>query len=259
MKMQQRHVLIGVGLVLMLALDMPLAAQTPASAAAHPAKTAPPAYVPVTKTLKIRHGDVGKIAKVLSLIGGTATADPDLGVIVWTGSPQLAPAVEAAARSLDVAPEPATNIQLTIHFLAQADDTVGKPLPEDLQSVGQQLHKVLGVQGLRLLETAIIRVRDGGSARVDGTLPSRFGKDVTGRYTISIRKVRVADDAGKAMVHLGRFRVWINGFLSPQNHDSFATETDLDIADGQHVVVSRASVNGFTSGVFVVVSAHVVS
>jgi len=236
----------------------PLGAQSVRAAKPQPSQAARADRRTVTKVLRIRRGDVRKISRVLQLIGGTVSGDPDLGVIVWTGPERLTSAIEAAAESLDRAPVPAANIELTIAFLAKAGDTAGAPLPADLKGVAQQLHNVFGVEGLRLLETAVVRVRDGGEARVEGTLPTRFGADKTSTYTLSIRKVRLAHEDGKTLACLEHFSLRVVGLRSANSSRIFDAQTDLDVREGQKVVVSRTSMNGFRTGIFVVVSARVV-
>lgn len=245
-------------LLALLLTAAPLLAQTPSPTPAPRATVATPGFAPATRILKIHNGDPQQIAKVLALIGGKASADPGLHVIVWTGPPQLAEAVEAAAQSLDAKPTPAPNVELTVRFVAQADASIGKPLPEDLEAVARQLERAFGAHDLRLLGTASVRVADGARFHMEGTLPSRFGDDHVAHYNLSGHEVRLTRGDAPT-VHVQRLRVWVDGFRSPNKRDTFTLETDLDVREGQRVVVSRASMNGFASGIFAIVTAHTVS
>ena len=90
----------------------------------------------VTQIFRIEFANVEDIASVISLFGGIVRPQPDLRVIAWTGPESQLPAVEAAIRSLDVAPVPAPNVEITVYFVMAAKGGSGKTsVPATLDSV----------------------------------------------------------------------------------------------------------------------------
>ena len=145
----------------------------------------------VTRIFRIEYADIRDLASVINIFGGRVQAEPDLGVIGWTGPASLLPAVEAAIASLDVAPVPEPNVELTIYFLVATRDGAGESLvPAALDGVAVQLQEVFGYGSVQLIESTAMRVRPGSRGDLNGFLPQRPGESIEARYEFSFRQLQ---------------------------------------------------------------------
>jgi hypothetical protein len=130
--------------------------------------------------------------------------------------------------------------------------------------VGQQLRNVFGVKSVRLLETVTIRSRENRPAETNGILPSLARlEDATTFYAIRCRGVRVIPgESGPGRIRLDDLRfsakvplVLANNSVS---YNDIGITTDVDVREGQKVVVGKSTIDKAAQSIFVVVTAKVV-
>jgi hypothetical protein len=240
---------------------------------------------PVTRVFHIEHGNVDQIAEILVMFGGVPRANKELGVIAWQGPKSRLAAVEAAVESLDVPPKAKKNIQLTLYILAALPGTGSAEqdkVPETLQGVTTQIRKLFDFASIRLLESAIIRTRDGEGGGVDGGLSmNRLSPglllaeeplalalaDQQGSYHFFFRNLEtVADEEGDT-IRINRLRLEISlptATVSDDGSERVTTRvtelvTDIDVREGQKVVVGKTSIEGARDTMFLVVTAEILS
>jgi hypothetical protein len=142
----------------------------------------------------------------------------------------------------------AQNVELTVYLLsgsAQGTDDV----PQDLLSTLKQLHSVFAYKSYKLTESFVLRGRSDQSsptrrrASTNGILP---GSGL--RYVFGYDRLWVSGDPPRT-VHLDRLSLDLNGAPvttadGKQRSENVANvESDLDIRDGQKIVVGKSSVN----------------
>ena len=154
-----------------------------------------------TKIFRIEHADVESLAEVLSVFRGRVESNPDLGVIAWTGPADRLAGVEAAIKSLDVAPVPEPNVELTVYFImASKSGSSGASVPAALDGVATQLKDVFGYESVQLIETTAMRVRHGSEGKINGILPQRLADDREARYEFYFENLKVTEDeAGRSI------------------------------------------------------------
>jgi len=222
----------------------------------------------VTKVFQLKNTDVDGVYEAVTMFSGVAKRNRDLKLVMWTGPKELAPAVEDMVKRLDVAPAPSPNVELTFYLLVgskQAGD--GGALPAELEGVAKQVKGIFGLGGLSLLETAAIRTRDGSNGTTEGVIRNSAQATQPTYYTIEFSRAGVtADERGK-VVRLGRLdlrlRVPIvtkggDGKSEDVRYNSLSLRTDIDIREGQKVVVGKATVDGSGGTLFLVATAKVV-
>jgi len=221
----------------------------------------------VTRIFSVEHARVQDLARVVTLFGGRVQPEPELGVIGWTGPESQLPAVEAAIRSLDVAPVPEPNVELTVYFLVatKEGEAVGSLLPAALDGVSVQLQEVFGYHSIRLLETNALQVRNGSSGEINGILAQGPDTDGETRYEFVFRRLQVTEDASGRSIRLDSLRasiatpakVVVDGEPTIRMMDS-GIRTDIDLREGQKAVIGKTTIEGGSEAIFVVVNGEIV-
>jgi len=220
----------------------------------------------VTQIFKVEYADVRDIAPIIQLFGGRVQPEADLGVIAWTGPPSQLPAVEAAIRSLDVAPVPEPNVELTVYYLmATKQGPPSTTVPTSLDGVAVQLQDVFGYTTVSLIEVTAIRVRNGSGGRINGVLPQRLTDDVEARYEFSFDKLHVTEDSSGRSIRLDRLNAGVQsphtvveGGQDTTRYLETGIRTDIDLREGQKAVIGKTSIEGGVETVFVVVTGTII-
>lgn len=220
----------------------------------------------VTQIFKVVYADVNDIAEVISLFRGMARPNQDLGVIAWTGPESLLPAVEAAIRSLDVAPVPEPNVELTVWFLmATRDGTGTTAVPAALDGVAVQLQDVFGYDSVQLIETTALRVRHGSRGELNGILPRRLADDREARYQFGFRRMWVNEDESGRSIRLDGLSTGVQFPHQVMEDGKQITRymqtgihTDIDLRENQKAVIGKTSIEGGAETVFIVVTGKII-
>ena len=132
----------------------------------------------------------------------------------------------------------------------------GDQLPDALASTAKQLHGVFAYKGYNLLESFVLRGRDGQGGSADGTI-----KNST--YSFRYQRASALDGSPK-IVTLQNLSLQIRmptGMRNDKGQPEYKTSgvsTDIDIRDGQKVVVGKSDMNNGESPLILVVTAKVV-
>lgn len=220
----------------------------------------------VTRIFRIENADIRDLANVIMIFGGRIQPEPDLGVIGWTGPASMLPAVEAAIVSLDVAPVPEPNVELTVYFLMAAREGSGaSSVPAALDGVAVQLQDVFGYDSVQLIETTAMRVRAGSRGDLNGFLPKRPGDQHEARYEFSFRQLKVTEDAAGRSIRLDGLqasiqtpRVVVESGKPTTRSVETGIRTDIDLREGQKAVIGKTTIEGGAEAIFVVVNGAIV-
>ena len=214
----------------------------------------------VLKVIQLKYADPYHVADLLSLFGASLKSDRQTKVLTVVGSASAVAAVEEAIKKLDVAPPPTKDVDLTAYFvLATRQPMQAADLPPELGDVITQLKRVLNYQSFQLLDTAFLRSRDGQGASVSGV--ARVGSAPVD-FRLRFERADIIPE-GKART------VTINGldFVAEQpvtggtlaaKTTSTGIHTNIDIAEGQKVVVGKTALDFPDNALILVLMAKVI-
>ena len=195
----------------------------------------------------------------------------ELKLLVVNGSPEAIKAIEDALKTLDVpasAPPAVKNVELTFHMILAKPNKNGA-LPQPLEAVQKNLEALFGFKGFHLLETAYIRTRDGSQSEAFGAAPNPMDADSGWRITYQLRVHAsvIPSDKGNVVkldqLRLGLKMPVVSGIDKNTNKPQFqfvetGINTQIDVREGQRVVVGKANVNASDGAMVLVVTAKVV-
>jgi len=196
--------------------------------------------------------------------------DGSLRIIAMSGPGDLVDAMEAAIKKLDVPhtpPPPRKNIEVTFHMLLASPQGDAAAIAPELTAVAQQLRSVFGLKAIRVLETAVLRGREGTGAQTNGIMASPAKVDAQATYNIRYQHSGIAATDKGIIINLGNlgFNAKIplpvgggNGLQGNTQIYDTSISTDVDVREGQKVVVGKSSVDSGSQSIFLVVSAKVV-
>jgi hypothetical protein len=212
----------------------------------------------VTKVIHVRYGRAEAIKDLVGSGSVSAFANNGLRAIVLKGSTASVAAAEQAVKELDVpvASELARNVELTVYVIGASGQggTESTPAPE-IAPVVRQLKAVFPYGSYQLLDTMMIRTREGRSAASDGILKGFPNMQTASQNTYHVRCVlgERNNEGPERTVRLDKFDF---GTQVPKSEATI--DTNFDLQDGQKVVVGNTNIDGGNSALFVAVGAKFV-
>jgi len=223
----------------------------------------------ITEIYKVRHADVEELSSLIRIFSLPLTPNRELGVIGIRGPESRVRAALEALEELDVPPKPTPSIELTLWILLGSKTPNGDELPEALQPVVRQLQSTLGYQAFELLDTVLVRTRDWGTVATGGTFQASGALSVPANYGLDIASAQVLPGGGEVREHVVQGQrsatVRLNELrfvLYPELEEGQAgrptsLQTDVEVREGQKVVVGKATTSPDNSGMILVVEARV--
>ena len=229
----------------------PLAAQDPQP---YPAK--------IQKLFILKYADPRSVQALLTIFDANTRYDSELHTIAVTAAPPVMQAVEDAISKLDLPAAASKNIDLVMQLVIGSDsENAGAPIPRDLEPVVTQLKNAFPFKNYRLLDVLTLRSRIGQQrANTDssgGTV--QFG--TLTRQVISNFAIRSSSLGPDGTVRLDGVQASSKFPMETSpgqfNYQDLSLNTDVDIREGQKVVIGR---HGITrdQALFLVLSARVV-
>jgi hypothetical protein len=225
---------------------------------------------------QLKYADPKGLVKLLSpyapQIGGSVLFDEQLKALAITTRKDAFPEIEQIIKRFDVPPPPVLNIDLTIYLMSAQGTPSPGAVPPELEPVVKQLKNTFSYKSYQLIDTQVMRVRAGQGADVSGVVNG--APSVGPNKTISQLRFRSAsvstDEKGRA-IRIDGLKV---GFRTPvavassgpgqgQGQTQFqyidtGINTDVDVREGQKVVVGKANMDGSDRASIVVLTAKVV-
>jgi len=215
------------------------------------------------KVIPIHYVNVNRLAQLINNIPGVSVkADETMHVLVISGRPDGVAAIEEVIKKLDV-PEPKSpDFELTGYLVTGSPQVRPDDVPADLNATVKQLHGLFSYKSYRVLETFVLR---GGTQRGDrftngstsGILPG-----TTSDYSFYYQNAIVANTTPRS-VHLMNMRLNIQTPTTYRNkngeleHRSVGISNDIDIPEGQKVVVGKSNFTGGDDALILVLSAKI--
>jgi len=221
----------------LLLLVLPLAAQEEKKAEIRPGT--------VQKLFVLKYADPQSVRNLLQVFHASIDANRDMRVLAVDAAPETMAAIEEAIKRLDVPSAAPTNIDLTVYLVVghEGESPSGSTaVPKDLESVVTQLKNAFAFKSYSLLDVLALRTRTGqqASATSSGGVMQDGAqlRPVTTHFQIDSSSV----GSDGAIIHVNRLRCRID---VPVNNSVYNLpfETDIDIKEGQKVVVGRLGIS----------------
>ncbi|MBI4470560.1 MAG: hypothetical protein HY650_14695 [Acidobacteria bacterium] len=223
----------------------------------------------ILRVVDVKHAEVGLLANAIRQIGFRGSVVPDAAsrTLTLRGNGEEVNAMGAMIEKLDVAPPPVRNLELTAYLLVALDKPqTDPPLPAKLETVVKQLRATFNYQGYQLLETLVVRNREGKEGSVTGVVPSSPETPLKTFYTFSYRSADVARDEKGNVIRIDRLilgaRIPIPVESGAQDdkvqYQNTGVQTNVDMREGQMVVIGKANVDGSNNALIIVLTAKVV-
>jgi hypothetical protein len=230
-------------------LALPLVAQ-------NEKKDSPPVNSMVEKLYILKYADPNSLAQLLRVFNVGIVPNTEMHAIGVHAPGSTIPAIDDAIARLDVPASAPHNIELTAYLVIGTDSeaTSLAALPKDLESVVTQLKNAFPFKNYRLMDVMNLRGRTGEQLRTSsagGVLPN--GSTVT--TALDIRSLSVGPD--NTTVRINSLRSSTR-FPAGNTMQDLGFNTDLDIKEGQKVVVGRQGLN-HDQALFLVLTAKIVN
>jgi hypothetical protein len=186
--------------------------------------------------------------------------------LLLSGSPANVKAAEELIHRMDVPPKPAKTVEMTFYIVEASLTPANGKLPAELDPVIKQMKKEFAYQGFHLIDTAILRGREGSNGVVDGVFGKEDARLTPQRnYQIKYSRLTLRDDAKPVAVSLSNlhFAARLPVRTSKPNdtltwtYTEVGVTTDVDVKEGQKVVVGKVRFDESENALLLVVTARV--
>lgn len=224
--------------------------------------------VPSMRVFQVKYADVVKLADILHVFPGSLRPDPEMKVITVNAPRESMIAIEAAIKQLDVPPQAAVNVELTVYLVrASREGGAAEDIPAALQGVVKQLKSVFALTHFDVMDTVVLRGRDGSASGIDGVLQSRGPDDPKASYRFHYMAAKVTSDERGRAVRLDGLHLDVqmpvltrtpDGTTKTIDYRRSEINTDIEAREGQMVVVGKTTVDGTKDSMILVVNAAIV-
>jgi hypothetical protein len=222
----------------------------------------------VQKVVTIKNGNRNGILHTLQELAPTngmviSTSDNDH--LILSGPKDTVAGFEEIIKQLDVAPVVKKDVETTVYMIVASTQAVeAAPLTAELDPVVKQLKSIFNYKGFRLLESFVLRSRDGEHGDMGGFLPPLAnlppGNKIT--YGFQYSKVSIEGNENARVAHFDRLRLYMKVPVATGTGTTSldpGISTDVDVPEGKKVVVGKTSaMEGPESALILVISAKVV-
>ena len=208
-----------------------------------------------TKAVELKNIKAEELPRLMSAVSGITNYEftRDNRFLILRGTPEGLSLAESIIKQIDVAPK---NLDLTFYIISASPQPNADKLPADLEPVIKQLRSAFVYQGYKVLETTVMRIREGSGGEVSGQLPGQATGGAL--YQIRCQRSRVTEGTPN-VIRIDNLK--IGGKFPMTNAKGEATwidtgiSTDVDMKEGQKIVVGKSTMN--EAAAFLVVSAKV--
>lgn len=222
----------------------------------------------IQKVYEVKYVDVRELANVIAPPNNEYSVRPNehFKTISLYGPPEQLAAAEELIKRFDVSRSAAglskRNVELTCYILVAAPKgSAGEAVPADLDPVVRQLKSAFGYADFRLLDSAFIRAQEGNQLSTSGNTaaPNPEMPSLQGRYNLNVRRgIRILPDDRGTRVRLDSLVFELRLPATPGTTTDINFATDVDIREGQKVVVGKAKGDASNGAYILVLSARVV-
>ncbi len=217
----------------------------------------------IQKLFVLKYADPQVLYDMLRIFGANMLPNAQMHALAVSTNAQTMHSIEEAIARLDTPTYATKNIDLTMQLMvgSDADTAAGGPLPKDLEPVMAQLRNTFPFKNYRLLDVLTIRTRERQRASTDSSGGAmQFGnltKTVTSNFGINGSSVGPDGTTVRLDGLRSTTKIPVETAPGQFNYQDLNLSTDVDIKEGQKVVIGRHGINR-EQALFLVVSAKVV-
>ncbi len=221
-----------------------------------------------TRVFQLKHMDPKQLISLLAPFG-PVIANPEMKALTITALKESFPAIEDVIHRLDVPPPAVRNIEVTIYLMSALGTPSAGAIPAELESVVKQLKGMFSYKSYQLIDTELIRVRGGEGGEMSGVING--GPVVDGARNISqikFKSATVSSDEKGLKIRIDLLKVGVrlpvplasgSGPEKRYQYIDTGISTDVDIREGQKVVVGKANMEGTDRASIIVLTAKLVN
>jgi type II/III secretion system protein len=218
----------------------------------------------VRRVFQLKYAEPNRVRQMLQG-ARTINFDDQMKTLAIEAQKSIMDEFEQIIKRLDVPPPPIPNVEITIYLMSALAQPSTTPLPSELEGVAKQLKNTFSYKGFELIDTQVIRTRAGKGGEASGVIDRGTG-GVKAVNQVKFNEATVSSDEKGRVIHL-RFlkvglRVPVQTNFGPgppaANYLDTGISTDVDVREGQKVVVGKANMDGSDRASIVVLMAKVV-
>lgn len=220
------------------------------------------ALVPQQRVIELKNtSDYGRLEAFVQAFGVGIKPSPNERYVVLRGTKEQLDAAEAAIRKIDI---PKKDVELVFQIVAGTAAAGQDKIPQDLEPVIRQLKKNFVYQNFRLVDSIEVRTREGKLAEASSAVQTPEVNSQMSFYRVSFGPALSSDEKGTVIrldnLHFSaKIPVPVSGPGGTSfNYIDTGINQNVDVREGQKVVVGRANLNGKDGAFFLVVTAKVV-
>lgn len=203
----------------------------------------------VQRLFILKYADPSQLMDLLRVFDANVRQNAEMHALAIEASPEAMHAIEDAIQKLDVPSALPKNIEMTIFLLVATDSATaaGSPIPKDLDDVATQLKSAFPFKNYGLLDVLTFRTRTG---QFVSTTSSGGGLQIGSRpvsvvSSVKIHSISVESDGSTVRIDNmnSDYRVPVSTGGDNYNYQNLGIQTDLDIKEGQKVVVGRLGIS----------------
>jgi hypothetical protein len=187
---------------------------------------------------------------LLQVFDASVRQNAEMHALAIEASPEAMHAIEDAIQKLDVPSALPRNIEMTVFLLVATDSATpaGSPVPKELDDVATQLKNTFPFKSYGLLDVLTFRTRTGQSVSTTSSGGSfQIGtRPVSVISSLRIGSISVGSDGSTVRIDRmsSSYRVPVpSGGGEQYSYQDLGIQTDLDIKEGQKVVVGRLGIS----------------
>jgi hypothetical protein len=218
--------------------------------------------VATPKIIPVRYVNVNHLRELVAIPNVSVKADDQMRVLVVSGRPDAVAAIEEMVKKLDVPPtaDPTgPNFELSGYLVSGTSQGRADEVPPDLNGVVKQLHSLFPYKSYRVMETLVMRAsaspqNRSSNASTSGILPGTNSEYVFGYFTATM------PSGPSRSIRLGGLFLNVRTPTSERNKDGepirreVGIHTDVDLPEGQKVVVGKSNYSGADDALILVLS-----
>lgn len=224
----------------------------------------------VQKVVELKHIEPETVLRLMAMgspskdgYAAQLRANKELGIVTIYGLPNDVEQIAANIAAIDK-PRPGSagnrNLDFRVYMLAAARSTAnGAGLPGEIEPVASELRSSLGYTEIKLLDTAIFRMRQNERSEARGSLPCQVGETASKGRPCNYQVIVRAGGLRGAKPTLTVEGLSFNANFANDGPDRVvAINTSFDVAAGQKVVIGKSSIDGADRSLVLVVTARAV-
>lgn len=222
----------------------------------------------VQKVVTIKNGNRNGILHTLQELAptnGMVITTSDADHLILSGPKDTVAGFEEIVKQLDIPPIVKKDIETTVYMIvASTQSASAASLPAELDPVAKQLKNIFNYKGFRLLDSFVLRSRDGERGDTNGFLPPLEtlppGNKIS--YQFQYNKVSIDGPENAKAAHFERLKLGMRVPIAANSGTTMvdaSISTDVDVPEGKKVVVGKTSaLEGSDGALILVISAKVV-